>query len=110
MGPNWELISDAINSTVQFKVNKIISSIDNLLVWDGYQVIVRNSVYCLQCFIAGKNQFQFPFLYSSSFHLSDGEASLSDLFYMEISFDRNLPILSSVYFASLKNAKIVTKS
>jgi hypothetical protein len=32
MGPNWELISDAINSTAQFKVNKIISSIDSLLV------------------------------------------------------------------------------
>jgi hypothetical protein len=111
MGPNWELISDAINSTVQFKVNKIISSIDNLLVWDGYQVTVQNIVYCLQCFIAGKNQFQFPFLYSSSFHLSDGEASLSLWFFFPGNFIYwHLPNLFSVYSASLKNAKIVTKS
>jgi len=47
---------------------------------------VQNIVYCLQCFIAGKNQFQFPFLYSSSFHLSDGEASLSLWFFFSWKF------------------------
>ncbi|KAJ6365934.1 hypothetical protein OIU77_002490 [Salix suchowensis] len=45
MGPNWELISDAINSTGQFKVNNIFSSINlYLLVWDAYQVTTQ---YCL---------------------------------------------------------------
>lgn len=83
MGPHWELVSDAINSTLQFKVMNIaLNFIDTCLcILDAFQVIVNDCIHYISISAKKINYgFLFPPIFSGKFSGSQilvSEASLA---------------------------------